>query len=56
MRKLRKWRQRRKLIWRIEWALVDLQFGYEQQSHPIQSDEYLERRHTLHHRLCRLGA
>jgi hypothetical protein len=54
MTKLRKWYQRRKLISRIEWDLVHLQFGYMQQPHPIQSDAYLERRHTLHNRLCRL--
>ncbi len=53
MSKLRKWRQRRRLIERIDWAQFDLEMEYARRP---AGNEYLERLETFEKRRRRLGA
>lgn len=51
MNKLRKWRQRQRLIERIDWSLFELDLAYSRRA---AGNEYLERLDTLEKRRNRL--
>ncbi len=51
LKRIRKWRQRRRLIYRIDWAQFDLEMDYVRRP---AGDEYLERLDTLDARRKRL--
>ena len=53
IKKIRKYRQRQRLIYRIDWAQFDLEMEYARRP---AGNEYLERLETFEKRRRRLGA